>query len=235
MSNVAKLSKDKHGNYVVQCILERGRREDKQKIVQVIRESFLEFAKDKVSSNVVEKCFQVSTEGVDAEFLGDEREALYKVVLGSGENEENSPLQLLMHDKYGNYTVQCVIKHSRGEDKEALEKRILAVEPQLKETGTGRHIIAALKKATGQAVDEDAPDGEASTPNAPSRGSLLHASGQCKPCAWFWKAQGCKNDQDCQHCHLCPEGELKERKKAKRMNRRDVANRSPERLALPAP
>jgi len=235
MSNIAKLAKDKHGNYVVQCILEKGRKEDKQKIMQVIRESFLEFSKDKVSSNVVEKCFYASTEGSDAEFLRDEREALYQTVLGNSGDEENAPLQLLMHDRFGNYTVQCVIKHSRGEDRDALEKRILAAEPQLKESGTGRHVIAALKKVTGQTVDGDAPEGENATPSAPSRGSLAHASGQCKPCAWFWKAQGCKNDQNCQHCHLCPEGELKERKKAKRMNRRDVANRSPERLALPAP
>eukprot|EP00932_Pfiesteria_piscicida_P011509 SRR837773.22683.p1 GENE.SRR837773.22683~~SRR837773.22683.p1 ORF type:complete len:188 (-),score=23.17 SRR837773.22683:10-573(-) len=49
----------------------------------------------------------------------------------------------------------------------------------------------------------------------PSQGSALHFTGQCKPCAWFWKPRGCQNGQDCAHCHLCPEGELKERKKAK--------------------
>lgn len=48
-----------------------------------------------------------------------------------------------------------------------------------------------------------------------SQGSSLHASGQCKPCAWFWKPQGCENAELCLHCHLCPEGELKARKKDK--------------------
>lgn len=48
-----------------------------------------------------------------------------------------------------------------------------------------------------------------------SQGSALHASGQCKPCAWFWKPQGCENAEQCLHCHLCPEGELKARKKEK--------------------
>lgn len=49
----------------------------------------------------------------------------------------------------------------------------------------------------------------------PSRGSSLHASGDCKPCAWFHKASGCKNGQECGYCHICPEGELKHRRKEK--------------------
>lgn len=49
----------------------------------------------------------------------------------------------------------------------------------------------------------------------PSLGSELHSSGECKPCAWFWKASGCASGEDCDYCHLCPAGELKKRKKAK--------------------
>lgn len=49
----------------------------------------------------------------------------------------------------------------------------------------------------------------------PSKGSITHGSGKCRPCAWFWKPQGCQNDKDCGYCHLCPEGELKNRKKSK--------------------
>jgi len=49
---------------------------------------------------------------------------------------------------------------------------------------------------------------------APSVGSLLHGAG-CRPCAWFWKPGGCKNGEECCHCHLCPRGEVKARKKAK--------------------
>uniref|UniRef100_A0A6U6PDE9 C3H1-type domain-containing protein n=1 Tax=Zooxanthella nutricula TaxID=1333877 RepID=A0A6U6PDE9_9DINO len=49
----------------------------------------------------------------------------------------------------------------------------------------------------------------------PSNGSDLHGTGQCRPCAWFWKPMGCQNGRDCGHCHLCPEGEIKARKKAK--------------------
>jgi len=49
----------------------------------------------------------------------------------------------------------------------------------------------------------------------PSQGSKLHSCGECKPCAWFWKASGCASGKECDYCHLCSAGELKKRKKAK--------------------
>jgi len=55
-------------------------------------------------------------------------------------------------------------------------------------------------------------DAELSTTGA--LGSALHGTGLCKPCAWFWKPGGCKNGDECKHCHLCPEGEIKARKMA---------------------
>lgn len=48
----------------------------------------------------------------------------------------------------------------------------------------------------------------------PSLGSEAHTQSQCKPCSWFWKPQGCQNGRDCLHCHLCPPGEVKRRKKS---------------------
>merc|ERR1719356_21517 len=50
----------------------------------------------------------------------------------------------------------------------------------------------------------------------PSVGSVLHANSMCRPCAWFHKKpKGCENGADCRHCHLCPEGEIQARRKAK--------------------
>lgn len=50
----------------------------------------------------------------------------------------------------------------------------------------------------------------------PSLGSAYHdGNGRCSPCAWVWKARGCQSGTSCGYCHLCPEGELKNRKKAK--------------------
>jgi len=56
-----------------------------------------------------------------------------------------------------------------------------------------------------------------------SLGSLLHSTGECRPCAWFWKKQGCANGRTCLHCHLCPKSELRARRKAREKDRRAQA------------
>merc|ERR1719433_2254094 len=71
-----------------------------------------------------------------------------------------------------------------------------------------------LPTAAEQDVIDEGAD-ETSPESLPSRGSDLHAAGKCRPCAWFWKEQGCQNAQACGYCHLCPEGELRSRKKSK--------------------
>merc|ERR1712176_1166830 len=50
----------------------------------------------------------------------------------------------------------------------------------------------------------------------------LHSQGTCKPCAWFWKPQGCKNGAECRHCHLCSPEELHRRKIDKVSRLRDA-------------
>jgi hypothetical protein len=53
-----------------------------------------------------------------------------------------------------------------------------------------------------------------------SRGALLHRAGACRPCAWYWKAQGCQLGHKCLHCHMCPKGEIKARKKNRKADSR---------------
>jgi len=60
----------------------------------------------------------------------------------------------------------------------------------------------------------------------PSVGSALHGTGECRPCSWFHRPGGCQNGADCRHCHLCPDGEVKARKKSKAgRDRMDVQER----------
>lgn len=78
---------------------------------------------------------------------------------------------------------------------------------------------ASLGGADGSSADglplgPESPTDQ-SLANLPSRGSVFHGTGKCRPCAWFWKQQGCQNAQDCGYCHICPEGELRSRKKSK--------------------
>mmetsp|Transcript_59882 Transcript_59882/g.106494 ORF Transcript_59882/g.106494 Transcript_59882/m.106494 type:complete len:441 (-) Transcript_59882:125-1447(-) len=60
---------------------------------------------------------------------------------------------------------------------------------------------------------------DATIPEINSKGSELHARGECRPCAFFWKNEGCENRQDCVFCHLCPPGEKKKRKQKKERQR----------------
>jgi len=87
-------------------------------------------------------------------------------------------------------------------------------------------LSAAIVPENLETLDPEAPasPSAASTSEAceaeleealPSQGSKLHSNGECKPCAWLWKARGCANGKECDYCHLCPAGELKKRKKAK--------------------
>jgi len=76
----------------------------------------------------------------------------------------------------------------------------------------------ALQHAAGRQLFTEAMDPatlDGANPNLASKGSTLHGTGRCSPCAWFWKSRGCNSGWDCTYCHMCPEGELKARKKAK--------------------
>jgi hypothetical protein len=53
----------------------------------------------------------------------------------------------------------------------------------------------------------------------PTKGSLQHGTGRCKPCAFVY-TKGCDNGWECPFCHLCDLGEKKKRRKDKLENRR---------------
>lgn len=156
ISCAEKLATDRHGNYVVQCVLEHGRTEDKKTVIDMICRSFVHYAKNKVSSNVVEKCFAESTVGKDKEELVEDREKLYKTVIG---NYNDCPLRTLVNDKFGNYTVQSIIKYSRGHDRQTLKQKIQDMEHELN-TPTGKHILACLKKVESDGGGGGEPDEE---------------------------------------------------------------------------
>jgi len=56
-------------------------------------------------------------------------------------------------------------------------------------------------------------------PQLPSAGSVSHASGECKPCAFFHTV-GCTSGVHCEFCHLCDSEERRKRRKAKYEARR---------------
>eukprot|EP00931_Biecheleriopsis_adriatica_P124766 TRINITY_DN9995_c0_g1_i1.p1 TRINITY_DN9995_c0_g1~~TRINITY_DN9995_c0_g1_i1.p1 ORF type:complete len:598 (+),score=95.53 TRINITY_DN9995_c0_g1_i1:64-1794(+) len=59
-----------------------------------------------------------------------------------------------------------------------------------------------------------APKPEVGTIGCPTRGSVGHFRGKCKPCAFF-HSKGCESGIDCEFCHLCPPGEKRRRQREK--------------------
>jgi len=53
----------------------------------------------------------------------------------------------------------------------------------------------------------------------PSFGSRDHSQAKCKPCAFIWTQEGCKNGSACAFCHLCEPGEKKRRQKERKKAR----------------
>jgi hypothetical protein len=90
---------------------------------------------------------------------------------------------------------------------------------------SGSEVDAAAERQAPGARSADGsvlpvPPGLQPPPETPSHGSTLHQTGTCQPCAWFWKPGSCQNGLDCGYCHLCPESELKDRKKSKHVQMR---------------
>lgn len=52
-----------------------------------------------------------------------------------------------------------------------------------------------------------------------------HFAGTCQPCAYYYKPDSCKWGAKCDFCHLCPDGEIKARKKEKIRALREQAQR----------
>lgn len=86
------------------------------------------------------------------------------------------------------------------------------------ETGCGSSDPGGV--APGEVSSSGSSSGSAGVGTTPrsgaaSEGSALHGTGDCRPCAWYWKPTGCENEAGCRFCHMCPDGEVKNRKKSK--------------------
>lgn len=149
MKHLRKLMKDQHGNYVVQCILKEGTRiEDKREIIKTVIADPVDFAKNKCSSNVVERCLEICTEGPHKEELERDREALMHALIGKP-SDPHAPLRDLITDKFGNFIVSKMIKHSRGDDRALLKRELELEEPNLRNSQSGKHILTTMQNEFG--------------------------------------------------------------------------------------
>mmetsp|Transcript_61540 Transcript_61540/g.161654 ORF Transcript_61540/g.161654 Transcript_61540/m.161654 type:complete len:132 (+) Transcript_61540:312-707(+) len=75
--------------------------------------------------------------------------------------------------------------------------------------------------------EREQPQPVVGSADMPSRGSALHQWGACKPCA-FVVHGACKNDVQCEFCHLCEPGEKKRRRKDWLEHKRETRTSKPE-------
>ena len=87
-----------YGNYVIQHVLERGRPEDRARMVSVVTPQLLALSKHKNASNVVEKCILLGTP--------EEQRSIRDQLMG---DDANSPLFQLMKDQFGNYVIRKLV------------------------------------------------------------------------------------------------------------------------------
>jgi hypothetical protein len=111
------------------------------------------------------------------------------------------------------YTVKNTFIHvDEGSDLEPLpELKRSASEPIFFKSQPCQRNLRKLKTTMGFMESDSSAQSNGSEPQV-SIGSVAHESGNCRPCAWFWKAKGCENGSQCRHCHLCPENEIKRRR-----------------------
>lgn len=148
-----KLADNDYGNYVVQHMLEYGRPEDRKTIIGIIQSDIVKFANSKFSSNIVEKCLEKCFENrKDAGSMKLEWEDLMHVVLEQKQGQpSNSPLQLMMIDKFGHYIVMklidyCHRNHELEKERDIVMKQIREVEADVDKGSTPAQAVVKKVK-----------------------------------------------------------------------------------------
>lgn len=153
-----KLADNDYGNYVVQHMLEYGRPDDRKTIIGIIQSDIVKFANSKFSSNIVEKCLEKCLENRnDAGSMKLEWEDLMHVVLEQKQGQQqgqpsNSPLQLMMIDKFGHYIVMklidyCNSYHELEKERDIVMKQIREVEADVdKGSMPAKAVVSKVKE-----------------------------------------------------------------------------------------
>jgi hypothetical protein len=139
------LVQDQYGNYVIQHVLEHGKKEDKSEIIRMLRGKILQLSQHKFASNVIEKCVQ---------FGGyEDRQILLEEICSEKDRYGDvMPLEIMMKDQYANYVVQKILDVCDQQQRELLINRIRSSPhvQSLKKYTYGKHIIARLEKIAGK-------------------------------------------------------------------------------------
>ncbi|GKV30276.1 hypothetical protein SLEP1_g39103 [Rubroshorea leprosula] len=133
-SNALILSQDPFGNYVVQYVFELELTWATQDILDQLEGNYGDLSMQKYSSNVVEKCLK---------YAGEEwRTRIIRELIN------NSHLDQIMQDPYGNYVIQAALQQSKGALHAALVDAIRTHVPVLRTSPYGKKVLSSngLKK-----------------------------------------------------------------------------------------
>jgi hypothetical protein len=121
-------------NYVIQHVIERGKPEDREKIIAGVLGQVLELSKHKFASNVVEKCVAFGSYN-DRQHIIDE--------IMEVNTDSSSPLLAMMKDGFGNYVIQKLLDVTEGEQRAQLVAKIKPQLLALKRYTYGKHLASS--------------------------------------------------------------------------------------------
>jgi hypothetical protein len=122
-------------NYVIQHIIERGKPEDREKIIQGVLGQVFELSKHKFASNVVEKCVAFGS-------FNDRQRIIDEIM--EVNSDSSSPLLAMMKDQFGNYVIQKLLEITEGEQRAQLVAKIKPQLLALKRYTYGKHLASSI-------------------------------------------------------------------------------------------
>lgn len=141
--HIPDLCQDQFGNYVIQHILDKGKRsQDKKKIWESLIGNVRALSVHKYASNVVEKCIEF--------WAPEDKAILIDELLGKDtklDQSEDTSLFKMMDNKYGNYVVQKAVEGAKPSQRIAFYSKIKSSElVESQQSNYVKHVINCLDR-----------------------------------------------------------------------------------------
>jgi len=136
LQSACTLAQDQYGNYVTQHVLEKGKEEERNQIIEKLASQVVSMSQNKYASNVIEKCFLCAGPT--------HRDILIRHIIQ--QTDGNDALLGMMKDQYANYVVQKILDTCNDQQKEVLIGRIRTSLSSLRKFTYGKHIVARVEQ-----------------------------------------------------------------------------------------
>ncbi|OHS94170.1 Pumilio-family RNA binding repeat containing protein [Tritrichomonas foetus] len=137
LSCAPELATNQYGNYVVQNILDAGKRAHIAALIVAFKGHFYEFSIHKFASNVIEKCIRGATK--------QEQEAIFSEVIGNDDRFEKKRIMRMVGDQFGNYVIQRIIEYGTESQQNAIFDVVYYNYDALISNNYAKHVISKLE------------------------------------------------------------------------------------------